>query len=83
MPQPNGFVVQDVAGGGHADRLHMGNDHMVRSILQRQQLGDEAVFGVYVCFLRSYVRCGRISASNWTARSNSMEWPPSRVDEAH
>jgi hypothetical protein len=54
MSQLNCFVVQDVAGGGHADRLHMGNDHMVRSILQHQQLGDNAVLGVHVCVLRSY-----------------------------
>jgi hypothetical protein len=28
----------------------------------------------------SYGRVGRIIASNWTARSNSMGWPLSRVD---
>jgi transposase len=27
---------------------HLGDDHMVRSILQRQQLGDDAVLGVHV-----------------------------------
>jgi hypothetical protein len=65
IPQPLRFVVQDAAGGGHADRLHLVEERVVRSILQRQQLGDEAgaMFGVHACFLRNYGRLGRMIAS--------------------
>ena len=65
IPQPLRFVVQDAAGCGHADRLHLVEERVVRSILQRQQLGDEAgaTLGVQACFLCNYGRLGRMIAS--------------------
>ena len=48
MLQPDRLVEQHVAGRGHPDRLHRVAERRVGSILQRQQMGDEAraVFGV-------------------------------------
>jgi hypothetical protein len=68
IPQPLRYVVhvvQDAAGCGHADRLHLVEERVVRSILQRQQLGDEAgaTLGVQACFLCNYGRLGRMIAS--------------------
>jgi len=38
IPQPLRFVVQDAAGCGHADRLHLVEERVVGGVLQRQQL---------------------------------------------
>jgi hypothetical protein len=43
MLQPGRFVAQHVAGRPSADRLHLVEQHVVGSVLQRQQFGDGAV----------------------------------------
>jgi hypothetical protein len=43
MLQPGRFVAQHVAGRPFADRLHLVEQHVVGSVLQRQQFGDGAV----------------------------------------
>jgi hypothetical protein len=47
MLQPDRLIEQHVASRPFSDRLHLVDKHVVRSILQRQQLGDDAVFGVH------------------------------------
>ena len=48
MLQPDRLIEQQVASRGHTDRLHLVEERRVGSILQRQEMGDEAraVFGV-------------------------------------
>ena len=42
MLQPGRLVAQHVAGRPFADRLHLVEEHVVGSVLQRQQLGNAA-----------------------------------------
>jgi len=42
MLQPDRLVEQHVASRGHTDRLHLVEERRVGSILQRQEMGDEA-----------------------------------------
>ena len=58
MLQPGRLFEQHGARRVHADRLHLVDEYVVRSILQRQQLGDDTVFSVHVWFLRTQTRLG-------------------------